>query len=532
MAETSVVSTSLPAVGDYILGSSDTETVDSDVACTAEIDQLAESGNWAGAVAVAARYDVKEADEKLRRPLRRPRKMALKLPWLMERKVPMHSRGFVRTTRHAITPARFLLLVALAHVVMGQMPQFQWGNSSCPSSYDYCATLEFCSGTATAYGFRIPGTTTSCNFRTAPLIRMVPGKKYALTLSNSLAGTGDDTSTNLHTHGLHVSGDGNSDDTTRRVTAGGCLVYTYNIRADHMGGTFWYHAHPHGRTNAQVRGGAMGMLIIEDPANLTDDPGVNKWLRRSNERLLLASRVDGSTGTAVYRGNGASTPMLQSLIANEWYRLRVVTVYPDSGPGSLEVGGAGCEVRPVAYDGVWRTVIPHPARGNVYTDLTGASRIDLAIKCAPGIHRIIWFGGQVASLNATNGNTTGATPYKNFNETWSPPRPAYLQDLRQTTMNNSYEVRVSPTAINDVSWNMDEALTTMQYNTVQEWDIDAFLDVHNFHLHVYHMQVSQCDVRAHSSHPSFCFHEVIVTTTCRWCLLAAAVVTRRASSTT
>jgi FtsP/CotA-like multicopper oxidase with cupredoxin domain len=451
-----------------------------------------------GAVAVAARYDVKEADEQLRRPLRRPRQIALKMPWLTDRKVPMHSRGFVRTMRHAISPAGLLLLVALAHVVMGQMPLFQWGNSSCPSSYDYCATLEFCAGVSNGvFGFRIPGTTTNCDFRTAPLIRMVPGKKYALTLSNRLTGTGDNTATNLHTHGLHVSGDGNSDDTTRRVTAGGCLIYTYHIRSDHMGGLFWYHAHLHQHTNAQVRGGAMGMLIIEDPANLTDDSGVNKWLSRSNERLLLASRVDNSTGT-VYRGNGVVSSLISPLIANEWYRLRVVTVYPDLGLGSLVVGGTGCEVRPVAYDGVWRTVIPHPVSSNVYGDLTGASRIDLAIKCEPGIHRITWFDGRVASLNATNGNITGATPYEN-NKTWSPPRPAYLQDLRQTTVNNTYAVTVSPTAINEVSWNMSEALTTMQYNTVQEWDIDAFSDFHNFHLHVYPMQVSQCDVRAHSS---------------------------------
>lgn len=47
-------------------------TVDSDVARAAEIDQLVESGNWHGVVAVAARYveEAEEADEQLQRPLR------------------------------------------------------------------------------------------------------------------------------------------------------------------------------------------------------------------------------------------------------------------------------------------------------------------------------------------------------------------------------------------------------------------------------------------------------------------------------
>ncbi|KAL3806911.1 hypothetical protein ACHAXA_008921 [Cyclostephanos tholiformis] len=49
------------------------ETTDSDVARAAEIDRLVESGNWDGVVAVAARYveEADEADEQLKRPLRR-----------------------------------------------------------------------------------------------------------------------------------------------------------------------------------------------------------------------------------------------------------------------------------------------------------------------------------------------------------------------------------------------------------------------------------------------------------------------------
>ena len=50
--------------------SSSARTVDSDVARTAEIDKLVDSGNWDGVVAVAARYveEAEEAEEELLRP--------------------------------------------------------------------------------------------------------------------------------------------------------------------------------------------------------------------------------------------------------------------------------------------------------------------------------------------------------------------------------------------------------------------------------------------------------------------------------
>lgn len=409
--------------------------------------------------------------------------VALQLPWLADR-IRMPPRGAACATRHAVRHAQLLLIVVLAaRAVMGQPPLLPWQNSSkCRSGYDFCATLEFCSTSTPRFGYRIPGSGVACGtFGSAPVIRMMPGKKYALTLFNNSS-----SATNLHTHGLHISGDGNSDDTSARsVTGGQCLIYTYNIPGDHMGGTFWYHAHLHQQTNTQVSRGAFGMLIIEDQPNLATDTGVVNWLK--NERLLLASSIDGVNGATIYRGNGVINTKLPQIIAGEWYRLRVVTVKPVAEAGEIEVGGSACGVRAVAYDGVWRTSIPHPTDTNVYRT-TGASRIDLAVNCSSGIHTISWNGGLVASLNATNGIRTGATPYIN-NIAWSPPRPAYLQDLRNTSVDNSFTVHVSANSINDVGWNVIVPLAMMQYNTTQEWEINAFGGAHNFHLHVYHVQV-------------------------------------------
>lgn len=94
--------------------------------------------------------------------------------------------------------------------------------------------------------------------------------------------------TNLHTHGLHVSphksadGQYDSDNIFLSVTpknqqapgSGHCLDdnlrrggtwYKFQIPADHYPGTFWYHAHRHGSTARQVGGGLSGPLIVNDP---------------------------------------------------------------------------------------------------------------------------------------------------------------------------------------------------------------------------------------------------------------------------
>ncbi|CAM9533462.1 unnamed protein product [Sphacelaria rigidula] len=97
---------------------------------------------------------------------------------------------------------------------------------------------------------------------------------YNLTLTNALEFPNpsgewntmkDPNTTNIHTHGLHLSGESPSDDVMMtQVNPGENHTYTYVIPCDHAGGTFWYHPHHHGSTSVQSGGGAMGVLILED----------------------------------------------------------------------------------------------------------------------------------------------------------------------------------------------------------------------------------------------------------------------------
>ena len=71
--------------------------------------------------------------------------------------------------------------------------------------------------------------------------------------------------TNLHTHGLHVSPMAPSDDSLLRIEPQSGYQYCFRLPEFHPPGTFWYHAHHHGSTALQVRNGMAGALIVEEP---------------------------------------------------------------------------------------------------------------------------------------------------------------------------------------------------------------------------------------------------------------------------
>lgn len=87
------------------------------------------------------------------------------------------------------------------------------------NSNHYRGSIEFCSDPSTnLFGYGpvgkcVPG-------KPAPVIRIKPKHFYQLTLYNNAH-----IDTNIHTHGLHVSGVGTVDDVTRVAKPGECLTY-------------------------------------------------------------------------------------------------------------------------------------------------------------------------------------------------------------------------------------------------------------------------------------------------------------------
>ena len=109
---------------------------------------------------------------------------------------------------------------------------------------------------------------------TGPTLRARPGDTLYIKMTNALPAeahthSGDHNiphgfnSTNLHTHGLHVSPNDKSDNVFREIGPGQSFDYVIEVPKNHAPGTFWYHAHLHGSTALQVSSGMAGMLIIE-----------------------------------------------------------------------------------------------------------------------------------------------------------------------------------------------------------------------------------------------------------------------------
>jgi FtsP/CotA-like multicopper oxidase with cupredoxin domain len=120
-----------------------------------------------------------------------------------------------------------------------------------------------------------------------PTLRVSPGDVLRVTMANNL----DDT-TNLHTHGLHVSPEGNSDNVFRMVEPGDSARYEYIIPSDHPTGTFWYHPHHHGTVADQMFGGLFGALLVAE----AEEAGT------AQERVLVVSDTtltdDGEVASA------------------------------------------------------------------------------------------------------------------------------------------------------------------------------------------------------------------------------------------
>ena len=286
--------------------------------------------------------------------------------------------------------------------VVQNPPLFQWthhpASPNNPEEY-FSGTLEINEVTLTignktittrAYRqarktFTIPG----------PTLVMTPGEKYVLRFRNTLAFEPrsseqnvfkDPNVTNLHTHGVHISGETPADDVTRFFEGEFGGDYVYEIPPDHMGGTFWYHAHHYGSTFLQVLSGAFGLILIDDSLD-----NIPTNVAAMTERHLVAAFLDpsvaGTGGDSLITGTLSPTWTLNGTVTgnlclppNTWQHWRLLLADRDARTKTVTVG-AGCEVALLARDGVWRTEVPKILTINSLK-LIGASRADLAVRCS------------------------------------------------------------------------------------------------------------------------------------------------------
>ncbi|MDH3974207.1 MAG: multicopper oxidase domain-containing protein [Deltaproteobacteria bacterium] len=388
--------------------------------------------------------------------------------------------------------------------VIEEPPAFQWTDAGGYWSGTLElgeASLNIGSDTFTTRAYRQAGG----NFTIpGPTLNMIPGETYVLTFKNLLPyaepspehnNLKDPNISNIHTHGLHVSPETPADDVTRLINGGFCGDYVYEVPANHMGGTLWYHPHHHGSTYLQVAGGAFGLLIVDD-----SNDGIPQGVAGMTERELVVGFLDpgaaGAGGDTLMSGtlspgwtvNGRALGNM-CMPANEWQRWRLLLA--DHGAKVKTVSVPGCDVALLSRDGVWRTVAPLDLPTSSI-DLTGASRADLAVRCSAD-STISVDGKPVANVyaDAALPADLAVGPYDNgaSGSTWSAIRPPYLRDLRAETQVETRNVSMGARTINGDKFDGNVPTFTVPAGSVQEWKIKGATN-HPFHKHVYHVQMN------------------------------------------
>ena len=152
--------------------------------------------------------------------------------------------------------------------------------------------------------------------------------------------------TNLHTHGLHVSPSGNSDNVLLMINPGEVFTNTIQIPPNHPGGTHWYHPHKHGSVDIQMTSGMSGVIIIEGELDKVPEIAAAREVVLLFQEMNLSSEgvVENPDLTAttigevfpsdqtLYTVNGQLKPVLRAR-PGEVLRLRCVngtigTFYP------------------------------------------------------------------------------------------------------------------------------------------------------------------------------------------------------------
>lgn len=364
-------------------------------------------------------------------------------------------------------------------------PILQWKKPACQDSpYDFVGSIQFCQTKINherRFGYRLDKSQ-PCGVGPNPLIRMKPGYSYQLRLEND-----SKYPTNIHPHGLHISGDGNSDDIDRIATEkGSCLFYNWTLSHDHPDGTFWYHAHAHTYSKMQLSRGAYGMLIVDPPDGYIPEPNRPSFLE-NQERILLIGTTRLSKTEWYHTANGLELGQKGTvdIPTQQWTRLRVMVADSNAIMRNVLFDDSVCKTRMLAHDGIWKSTVPGPER-SVF-QLSGASRMDIAIMCSASSW--IWYdtedrnGTPFVNLHVADDVARDQLDKNDIWKKWNPKRPRYLTSLVEKPGAKRYfNITMTAIYLNGVVFDAGRPLDQFEFGAVHEWSIYNS-SWHPFHLH-------------------------------------------------
>ena len=356
-----------------------------------------------------------------------------------------------------------------------------------------------------------------------PTLRLSPGDSLRLQLVNNLtpatsgpgSGMGNgqgngmggmagmdagSATTNLHTHGLHVSPAGNSDNVFLEVGEGQTQDYVIDIPADHPGGLNWYHPHHHGTVSPQVLGGMSGALVITGPLDEVPEVAAAQAqilvLQRIQPNATMVARMASMHDNAFLSGNGNPVFAVNGLVRpkvtmrpGQLQRWRIVMADPIDYFDLALVDAAGSPVpgamHILAWDGLTlpavRTVSNHlVVPGNRLDMLVQAPNqagpLRLMGRAVPGFGQPdieflqVEVAGDPVQMTVPGALPTQLTPISDGEVT-----------IRQRVTFGSWGNAMT---VNGVNFSDGPNEMTLRVGTAEEWTVENLSDqAHAFHIH-------------------------------------------------
>ncbi len=326
------------------------------------------------------------------------------------------------------------------------------------------------------------------------------------------------TTTNLHTHGLHVSpsdtSEGAGDNVFLAIQPGGGQQFDIKIPEDHTGGLFWYHPHVHGGVKQQVRGGMAGAIIIR--GEIDEVPEV----KAAAEKVLVIQDVELDKEFRLADPtpddpNGNYWPDAQEYwVINGQYR-PTITMRPGevqrwrmvnaAASWTAQVTVAGHPVHVLAYDGY---TLAAPEKDDDALIVPGG-RVELLIKAgAIGTYDVELQPSSSVPVAAPTPDKNGYIPSSQLARVIATVRvEGEPLDMGLPTKLPAYNPKILPIAktrtvsydsifdksgnflslgVDETAFNPDQPPYQMKLGTAEEWQVKDMDDgfTHIFHIHI------------------------------------------------
>jgi len=405
-------------------------------------------------------------------------------------------------------------------------------------------TLDVDIGNVTVDWLTVPRRLYNNNFP-GPTIRIRAGDRWNLKLVNNLqdpdyiANETDvyqkPNTTNLHTHGLHISSQEPQDNQMIEILPNGTYNYQYEVNEEQPAGTYWYHPHIHGSNHFQTQSGMHGMIIVEDDPEepiaaiedvvvvtsifqyffeeenneadwISNQEGIHDYEGfRLNETLETWLREESNVRFMLV--NGQIEPNLD-METGVFKRFRIVNtngLYALAITVTTNDDGNVCDIYEIALDGVYLPAARKSRLGRSF--IPAGVRTDLLIKCdVEGSYELVssfgeedeaslgehpMFSGLLMTLDVSGEpSEEEATPPA------LPSLPSFFDDLRNIPaeeIGGRFAVEVSPAdGMNREKysgghhWRYKAEVGTIQEMILTNLEVD---DSHPIHMHINHMQV-------------------------------------------